>query len=231
MQGAHLIKTSLVVSIALHLIAFGGAFVAHHLSQHVGTTSQEECFMVSLIHIADEQTHTAIPPAPPSSNKTAQAGTPIERITGNRPVADSNSSASRSSLPNPRSGPTLDRKSPDSVNNNSLQVDFSESAGVSNSRAVATYQDAIAARISQAKRYPEQALKRGITGQGRASIEILPDGSVKSSFIVQSTSSAILDQEMQDMILRAAPFPAFPAGLSQSSVSFVVPISFAISQD
>lgn len=100
--------------------------------------------------------------------------------------------------------------------------------GLATEQARINYQDAVATLLSKAKRYPERALKRRITGQATVKIEINADGSLANFAIVRSTESDILDDEVRAMVDRAAPFPAFPADLRKQSIALIVPIAFSL---
>jgi len=106
-------------------------------------------------------------------------------------------------------------------------------AGVANGvegleKARVSYQDMIATLLARAKRYPERAVRNRITGNGTLRLMIAPEGSVVKVEIVSSTQSPILDEELHRMVERAAPFPAFPAGMTQSQVALLVPVAFRL---
>jgi protein TonB len=82
--------------------------------------------------------------------------------------------------------------------------------------------------LAHAKRYPERALKRRVTGEGTIKIEIQSDGSLSDFQIIQSTDTTILDEELKAMVERAEPFPAFPNDLRKQSLTLVVPIAFRL---
>ena len=48
--------------------------------------------------------------------------------------------------------------------------------------------------------------------------------------MVESTQATVLDDELLRMVDRAAPFPTFPAEMSQGDVTLVVPVSFRLEQ-
>lgn len=95
-------------------------------------------------------------------------------------------------------------------------------------QARVNYQDMVASLLARAKRYPERALRRRMTGDGTIRIEISSDGSLAEFNIVESTDSPILDEELKAMVDRAAPFPAFPPDLRRQSLALVVPITFRL---
>jgi len=86
----------------------------------------------------------------------------------------------------------------------------------------------VASLLARAKRYPERALRRRMTGDGAIRIEIASDGSLAEFNIIDSTDSPILDEELKAMVDRAAPFPAFPPDLRRQSLALVVPITFRL---
>jgi protein TonB len=90
------------------------------------------------------------------------------------------------------------------------------------------YQDAVATLLVRAKRYPERAIKRHMTGEGKIRIAIASDGTVSDVEVLQSTGSDILDEELQAMVDRASPFPPFPEDLKKTSLALVVPIAFRL---
>lgn len=72
-------------------------------------------------------------------------------------------------------------------------------------------------RIEQTgnRHYPQEALRRRITGSLRLAVSLNPDGSVQSVEILQSSGQPILDQAAVQIVHRAAPFARFPAEIRQ----------------
>jgi protein TonB len=91
-----------------------------------------------------------------------------------------------------------------------------------------SYQDMVATRLARAKRYPERALRRHMTGEGRIRIVIAADGEVTDFQVVSSTNSEILDAELAAMVDRAAPFPPFPNDMTKTTLAVVVPVAFRL---
>ena len=52
-------------------------------------------------------------------------------------------------------------------------------------------------------------------------------GKVVSSRIVKSSGSAVLDAEALALLKRAAPLPAPPAEVTDTALSFILPVRFA----
>jgi TonB family protein len=91
-----------------------------------------------------------------------------------------------------------------------------------------SYQDMVATRLAQSKRYPERALRKNVNGDGAIRIQISSNGDVSHFEIVQSTSSTILDEELKDMVERASPFPPFPPDMRRDTLAVIVPVSFRL---
>lgn len=90
--------------------------------------------------------------------------------------------------------------------------------------AIARWERLLVAQLERHKRYPPQA--HGKSGEARLAFSIDRDGHVLASRIVHSSGSEALDEETLALVKRAAPLPRPPAGVSDDSLSFVVPISY-----
>jgi periplasmic protein TonB len=91
--------------------------------------------------------------------------------------------------------------------------------------AVASWQQAVIARLARFQRYPTQA--KGATGVVSLSFSIDRQGHVLNSKIIKSSGSAVLDAEALSLLTRAAPLPPPPAAVPDSDLTFVLPIRFA----
>ncbi|HZS33882.1 MAG TPA: TonB family protein [Methylomirabilota bacterium] len=76
-------------------------------------------------------------------------------------------------------------------------------------------------RIEDKWVYPQEAARKGQSGQGELRFVVRKDGSVRTVEIVHSTGVAILDRYIENAIRLASPFPPIPAGVGQD----VIPIS------
>ena len=94
--------------------------------------------------------------------------------------------------------------------------------------SVVRWQSQLAAHIEHFKRYPAEARSRGEQGIAKVAFTIDHEGHLLASRIVQSSGSATLDQETLAMLARAQPMPRPPDQLSDSQLSFVVPVRFNI---
>jgi len=91
-----------------------------------------------------------------------------------------------------------------------------------------SYDSAIISRLERAKRYPRRALQRHLEGEVMLALTLTPSGEVRSSTISKSSGHAFFDDEVLQMVERASPFPAAPAGLAGAPLEFLVPISFRL---
>ena len=93
---------------------------------------------------------------------------------------------------------------------------------------IASWQQAVVARLARFQRYPAQA--KGATGIVNLSFSIDRQGHVMNSKIIKSSGSAVLDAEALSLLTRAAPLPAPPAAVPDSDLTFVLPIRFGLSE-
>jgi periplasmic protein TonB len=92
--------------------------------------------------------------------------------------------------------------------------------------AIASWQQAVVARLARFQRYPAQA--KGATGVVNLSFSIDRQGHVLNSRVIKGSGSAVLDTEALSLLTRAAPLPPPPAGVPDSDLTFVLPIRFAL---
>jgi periplasmic protein TonB len=95
-------------------------------------------------------------------------------------------------------------------------------------QTVVRWESQLAAHIEHFKRYPAAARSRGETGIAKVSFTIDHEGHLLRSSIVVSSGSAALDQETLAMLARAQPMPRPPDQLSDTELTFVVPVRFDI---
>jgi protein TonB len=86
----------------------------------------------------------------------------------------------------------------------------------------------LAAHIERFKRYPVDARSRGEQGIAKIAFTIDHEGHLLSSRIVESSGSAMLDEETLALLARAQPMPRPPGQFSDSELSFVVPVRFTM---
>jgi protein TonB len=89
---------------------------------------------------------------------------------------------------------------------------------------IASWQQAVVARLARFQRYPAQA--KGATGVANLSFSIDRQGHVLNSQIIKSSGSAVLDAEALSLMTRASPLPPPPAAVPDTDLTFVLPIRF-----
>jgi periplasmic protein TonB len=121
------------------------------------------------------------------------------------------------STPTPRTAapPRVERQAP---------AASAASAGATAS-AVATYNQRVRAHLMRFHQYPAGANQPGVA---RLSFTISRSGQVLGSRVAGSSGVAALDAQAAAMVRRAAPFPAFPPGITQGSMGFNVPVIFTV---
>lgn len=95
-------------------------------------------------------------------------------------------------------------------------------------KGIANYQGRLAAWLNRHKRYPDRARRLRQEGTVRVSFTIDRNGRLLSQRLVGGSGHPLLDQEVQAMLKRANPMPAFPAGMNQSQLTVTVPIHFSL---
>ena len=92
----------------------------------------------------------------------------------------------------------------------------------------ADYLTALSAALAQARRYPRAARRRGLTGTGVLRLTVSRSGALASWQLERSTGHRLLDEEIAALLGRAAPFPAFPEGMTGDSITLRVPVAFML---
>lgn len=96
--------------------------------------------------------------------------------------------------------------------------------GLGSSREVRNWASLVSAHLARNKRYPADALLRGIGGTASVAFTLDADGRVTSVRLARSSGNASLDRESQDLVRRASPFPPPPQGRA----SITVPVNFNV---
>jgi protein TonB len=93
---------------------------------------------------------------------------------------------------------------------------------------VRRWESLLRAHLERFERYPAQARSRGEQGVVKVAFTIDHQGRLVSSRIVQSSGSALLDEESLAMLVRAQPMPKPPGDAPDEALSFEVPVGFKI---
>ncbi|MFT3670626.1 TonB family protein [Aestuariivirga sp.] len=84
------------------------------------------------------------------------------------------------------------------------------------------YKSRVLAKLRAAKRSP----RGGASGRVMLSFRLSKSGGLLSAHIARSGGHPMLDQATLAMVRAAAPFPPMPASMSQTSMSFTVPVQY-----
>lgn len=101
------------------------------------------------------------------------------------------------------------------------------SSGIGHGRSSvdSNYLGLVAAHLAKHKRFPPEASATGSTGIASITFTIDGQGNFITAQLAQSSGVPSLDAETQEMVRRAAPFPAPPSG---QATSFTVPVNFSL---
>ncbi len=94
--------------------------------------------------------------------------------------------------------------------------------------AVAIWNNAVLAHLTQFKRYPEQARRNRLQDQVLMRVQVDRQGKVLDQGIVESRGLSLLDAEARAMVGRADPLPAPPSEATDADLNFVVTIEFTV---
>jgi protein TonB len=240
-DSALLLKRSTLLSLGLHglLVVVALALNYWPKSELIGTPQDVRFLDATIVPLS--ALDTVLPKGAPDVEQQQQPTPPLKEPepAEARPEPPKREPEKRiveaRSLTTFKSKADSSRKSSDDAKpSNESAVANSQRLGVANGSDITlenariSYQDMVATRLARAKRYPERALKRGMTGEGSIKIEIASDGNVRGVEILRSTEAPILDEELRAMVDRAAPFPAFPSDLRKTSLALVVPVAFKL---
>ncbi|MCG6205124.1 TonB family protein [Rhodopseudomonas sp. HC1] len=94
--------------------------------------------------------------------------------------------------------------------------------------ALPSYRDRLAAHLARYKQYPSASKAAGEQGTAMLSFTVGRSGQVLGSRLARSSGHPALDAETMAMIHRAQPLPSFPPEMTQTSLSFTVPVNFSL---
>lgn len=83
-------------------------------------------------------------------------------------------------------------------------------------------------RIEDKWVYPQEAVRKGQSGQGELRFVLRKDGSVRTVEIVQSTGVAILDRYIENAIRLASPFPPIPASVGEDAIPISINYTYVL---
>jgi protein TonB len=95
--------------------------------------------------------------------------------------------------------------------------------------AEANWQGMLLAHLEKFKRYPKSAQRRNQQGAPQLRVKMDRNGYVLSFSLERSSGHESLDDEVLALAERAAPLPALPPEMTQSTIEIVVPVNFNLS--
>jgi len=232
-----LLKRAALISVVFHVTLALVCLAINYWPQSAAIgIPQEEILDVTIIPLS------ALDTMLPKGAKEDTTSTEVEKINAvenkERPEVKNKKDKAKSIVPSSRlsSSTAPDAQNHENENSNSslpvnpsaTKLGTAKGLDIPLEQARISYQDMVATMIARAKRYPERALKRRMTGEGTIRLEIASDGTLADFTIVRSTEASVLDEELKAMVERAAPFPAFPSDLRKSRLALIVPIAFRL---
>ncbi|MBR1221123.1 energy transducer TonB [Bradyrhizobium sp. U87765 SZCCT0131] len=136
-----------------------------------------------------------------------------------RPVREVKKPSERPPAPRTTAQPRAERVAP---------TQNTAATGAAAAAAAASYRSMLAAHLQRFKQYPAGSRSIGETGVVTLSFTVNRGGHVLSSRIGRSSGHPALDAETMALIRRAQPLPAFPPEIREASMSFSVPIAYAL---
>lgn len=235
-DGSLLLKRGAKISIALHvLLALVALVIQHWPRSGLVGTPQEEIMNVMIVPLSALDTQLpkgSVEQIPQESPKTPAKSEPQpeQKAKAERPkkIIESKALAPRTAPPSEQISSSTAPSSSSNASTSNAPVGVTNGQDISVEQARISYQDMVATLLARAKRYPERALKRRMTGEATIRIEISADGSLSGFEILRSTETPILDDELRAMVQRASPFPAFPNDLHKRSLALIVPVAFRL---
>jgi protein TonB len=230
-------KRSTCISVAFHLLLVAIGVIVNYwpASGVTGTPQEEEIMNVTFIPLSALDTVLPkgaplepLPNSEPPPKAPELQDKPKPKVKTDPPKKIVSVKSLSSTTITPQQSNSSDTATESAPTSGSQQIGVANGQAVSLEQARISYQDMVATLLARAKRYPERALKRRMTGEGTIRIEISSDGSLSDFEIVRSTEMPVLDEELRAMVERAAPFPAFPGDLRKNSLALVVPVAFKL---
>ena len=93
-------------------------------------------------------------------------------------------------------------------------------------KATGDYWKAVQIRLARNKRYPRKAKRRQMQGVTLVELTLLASGKVESYQVLKSSGFPLLDQAAIKMIEKSAPFPQFPASITEPQMTRQIPVHF-----
>jgi len=93
---------------------------------------------------------------------------------------------------------------------------------------VKKWQVKIVKLVARKQVYPRAAMRKELEGRAKVRVSIDRSGKILSHEILTPTGLAVFDKEIPKLMKRIKAFPAPPEGMSDTKLSFVLPLSWVI---
>jgi len=91
-----------------------------------------------------------------------------------------------------------------------------------------SWQKSVGKLIAKKQTYPRAAMRKEIEGKAKVKVSIDRTGAITGFEMTQSTGNDILDNAVPKLMERLNPLPTPPASLSETQLSFVLPLTWRI---
>lgn len=107
-------------------------------------------------------------------------------------------------------------------------IAFTSFAGIANAADLSGWQKEVKQTIAKKQTYPRAALRKEVEGKVRVEINVDREGNIVAHSIQSSSGHDVLDREVPKLLKRVSPLPTPPADASESQLSMVVPLAWAL---
>jgi len=105
---------------------------------------------------------------------------------------------------------------------------FAGFAASANAQDISGWQKSVAKKIAKKQTYPRAALRKELEGKIKVEINVDRDGNILAHSVTESSGHDVLDREIPKLMKRVSPLPAPPADASDSQLTMVVPLAWAL---
>ena len=90
------------------------------------------------------------------------------------------------------------------------------------------WQKKIVHLVAKKQVYPRSAIRKELEGRAKVRVNIDRTGAIISHEVLTPTGQAVFDKEIPKLMKRINPLPALPESLTDTQLSFVLPLSWII---
>ncbi len=107
-------------------------------------------------------------------------------------------------------------------------LSFSGFSNIAAAADIGGWQKEVNTAIAKKQSYPRAALRKEIEGKVRVEINVDREGNIVAHSLQSSSGHDILDREVPKLMKRVSPLPVPPADASDSELTMVVPLAWAL---